>query len=54
MMITMVLAIGAASLGGMLRGGVDRRVFVVISCAAPVFIAVLVGVLRWIFLKNKR
>jgi hypothetical protein len=54
LMITMVLAIGAASLGGMLRGGADRRTFVVLSCAAPVFVAVLVGVIRWIVFKTKK
>ncbi len=52
MLITLVVAIGAAGLGGLLRTGVDRRLFVIFSAVAPVAMLVAIGVgmavVRWI------
>lgn len=52
MLITLVVAIGSAGLGGMLRKGTDRSIFVLFSALAPVAMLVAIGVgmavVRWV------
>jgi len=52
MLITSVVAIGSAGLGGLLREGANRSFFVVFSAAAPVAMVVAIGIglaiIRWI------
>ncbi len=52
MLITLIVAIGSAGLGGMLRNGADRSIFVIFSALAPVAMLVAIGVgmavIRWV------
>jgi cation transporter-like permease len=47
--VTTVVAVGAASLGGLLGGGIDPRLFLVFAMAAPLAMVVLVGVGMYLF-----
>ncbi len=46
MVVMLLICVAAAVYGGLIRGGADRRMFLVIGAAAPVGVMILLGLYR--------